>query len=117
AVHERLLELHVARRLDQELRQRARFEAPAGRERVLGVAPCGLRPERLEPAKRLVEALPDQPLEPLVASRALRSEALPLEVAPHDARGEEHRAAGARSLLEHARLVPELPKPRGGDEA
>src|SRR5205814_10348429 len=90
--------------------------ATARRERVLGVAPDRLGPERLEPAERVVEPLPDQPLQPLVAALALGAEALPLQVPPDDAGREEHRAADPGSLLQHPGLVPELAEPHGGDE-
>jgi hypothetical protein len=62
-VRQRRLELDVTGRRDEESRQRARVVAAAGRERVLGVAPDRLRAERLEPAERVVEPLPDQPLQ------------------------------------------------------
>ena len=116
-VRQRRLELDVTGGRDEESRQRARVVAAAGRERVLGVAPDRLRAERLEPAERVVEPLPDQPLQQLVAAGALGAKALPLQMPPDDTGGEEHRAAGPRPFLEHARLVPELAEARCGDEA
>src|SRR6185437_12058586 len=114
---QRRLELDRARRLGEEPCESARVVAPTGRERVLGVAPDRLRPERLEPAETVVEPFPDQPLQPLVAARAFRAKALPLKMPPDDAGGQEHRAARPRPLLEHARLEPELAEAHGRNEA
>ena len=116
-VRQRRLELDVTGRLDEESRQRTRVVPAAGRERVLGVAPDRLGAERLEPAERLVEPLPDQPLEPLVAAGTFGAEALPLQMAPDDAGREEHRAARpvflsrARAARARARAVA---RPRRG---
>src|SRR5262249_2575011 len=102
------LELHLACSPEEKPRQCAGFVAAYGRERVLGVLPDRLRRRRLEPAEPVVEPLPEQPLQPLVAAGALGAEALPLEVPPDHAGRKEHRAARACPFLQHAGLVSEL---------
>jgi len=77
-------ELDVPGRGSQERRERAWVIATTGRERILGVAPDRLGAERLEPAERVVEPLPDQPLQQLVAGGALGAKALPLQMSPDD---------------------------------
>ena len=66
-----------ARRPAREQRgQRTRVEPLAGRARVLRVLPDRLGAERDEPRERVVEPLPDEPLQRLVAARALGAEVL-----------------------------------------
>src|SRR2546430_6921057 len=59
---------------------------------------------------------PDEPLQLLVARRALATEGLPVAMAPDDAGRKEHRAAEPRALLGDDGLAPELPKTGPGDE-
>src|SRR5439155_21483820 len=51
-----------------------------------------------------------------VAVRALRAEPVPLEMPPHHARREQHRAAGARPLLDQAHGTAELAQARRAHE-
>src|SRR5581483_113287 len=66
--------------------------------------------------ERVVEPVPDQGLEILVAAGALCAEVVPLEVAPDDAAGEQHRAPHPRPLLHDLRLDTELAQACGGDQ-
>ncbi len=79
--------------------------------------PHRLRAERDEPRERVVEPLPHEPLERLVAAGTVGAEVVPLVVAPDDAAREEHRAAGAHALLDDDRVEAELARADGGDEA
>ena len=119
--HERRLDVGRQRRLELDVArkqrgQRPRIEPLAGRERVLGVLPHRLGAERYEPVERVVQPLPDEPLQRRVAAGALGAEVVPLEVPPDDAAREQHRAAGARSLLDQPRREPELARARGAHE-
>ncbi len=100
----------------EHLGECARIEALARRPRVLGVLPDRRGAERDEPRKRVVETFPHEPLQRLVAARALGAEVLPLEMPPDDAAGEEHRATRAGPLLDHDRVEAELTRTHGGDE-
>ena len=110
---QRRLEGDVAR---EQRSERPRVEALAGRARVLGVLPHGLGAERDEPGERVVEALPDQPLQRLVAAGTLGAKVGPFPMAPDDAAREQHRAAGARPLVDETRPQAELARPRGAHE-
>ena len=110
---ERRVQLDVAR---EQRRDRPRVVPPADGPRIPGLRPDRLGAERLEPGERVVEPLPDEPLERCVAARALGSEVVPLAVPPDDAARQEHRAARAGPLLDHARPQAELARTRGGDQ-
>ena len=109
----RSLELDIA---GEQLGERARVEPLARRSRILGVRPHRVGAERDEPLERVVEPLPDEPLQRLVAAWALRAEVVPLDVAPDDAARKQHRPARTRALLDHAGPEAELPRPCGADE-
>src|SRR5207249_3669918 len=72
---------------------------------------------RNEPLERVVEPLPDEPLQPGVAAGALLAKRREVAVPPHNARREEHRPADPCSLFADDDLPPELTQPGGGDEA
>ena len=106
-------ELDVAR---ERGREAARFEALADGARVARLLPDDGRSSRLEPADRVVEALPDEPLQALVAAGALAAELVPVAMPPDHAGRQQHRAADPRSLLADGDRAPELAQARGGDE-
>ena len=64
----------------------------------------------------LVEPLPHEPLEPLVAARALGAELVPRSVAPDHAAREEHRPTGPLALLEDDGRRAQLARPSGRDQ-
>src|SRR3954454_10417582 len=103
--------------LDKRTRELAGVEPRTSRERVrrLFAHRSGARGD--QPLERVVEPVPDQPLQPLVAVRALAPEIAPLAVAPDDARREQHRTAQPRPLLADRCGDAELAEARGGDEA
>ena len=87
-----------------------------------GAGVAGLLPDdrcalRLEPLDRLVEALPDSPLNTLVTGRAFAPKLLPFAMPPDHAGRQEHRAADPRSLLTDGDGAAELTEPGGSDEA
>src|SRR4051812_586346 len=96
--------------------QRTGIEPLSRRAGILRVLPHRFRPKRHEPRERVVEPLPDQPLQRLVAAGALGAKCLEVDVPPDDAAREEHRAARPRSLLQHARAEAELAGARGAHE-
>src|SRR5581483_9374951 len=104
------------RPLDERVRELPRVESLAGRQWVLRVLRRDVGALAAQPLERVVQALPDEPLKPLVACRALAAKHLPLPVPPDDAGAEHHRAAGPRSLLVHDRSEAELASADGGDE-
>src|SRR5262249_56387925 len=69
-----------------------------------------------EPAHRVVEPLPDQPLQRLVPSRALPAVLVELRVPPDDPAREQHRPARPVALLQQAHLSTQLARTGGGDE-
>src|SRR5262249_45766203 len=113
----RLAEPDLAGGAREHVRQRARLEAQADRQRVAGLLPDDLGAERAQPLEPLVEPLDDDALQLGVAARALLAERLEVAIAPGDARREEHRPAGTVSLLVHDRVEPELARADSRAEA
>src|SRR5918996_3516925 len=109
---EGLAEPNVAHPADEGLGQPAGVEAEPTRERVPGLARDDGRAQPLEPPQRLVQSLPDDPLELRVAPRAFRAKPLPLPVPPDDAAREEHRPARSVALLVHDDVRSQLARPR-----
>ena len=96
--------------------RRARVEAPPRRERVrvVGLARCA---EPLEPVERLVEPLPDEPLERLVAAGTLAPELLEVAVAPDRRRSRAASSRPARSPFSSTRTSTPSSRSAGrGDE-
>src|SRR5207248_7070745 len=108
----RLAEAYLPGRADERVGEAARVEALPDRPRIAGLVCDHRRAERLEPRDAVVEALPHEPLQALVAGRALRPEVVPFAEAPDDAAREQHRAARPRSLLVDDRRRAELARTR-----
>src|SRR4029077_10162010 len=68
------------------------------------------------PSEPLVEPVEHEPLQPLVAARALRPELVEASIAPDHAAREQHRTARPRPLLQHERCRAQLARPRSGAE-
>src|SRR3954451_5751863 len=103
--------------LDKRARELPGIESRPRRERISRLfahrnPACGD-----QPLERAVEPIPDQPLQPLVAVRALAPELVPLAVAPDDAGREQHRTARPRPFLADGCGDAELAEAGGGDEA
>src|SRR5215203_3426053 len=103
--------------LDKRACELGGIEPRPRRERIRGFFAHGDRTRGDEPLERVVEAVPDQPLQPGVAAGALATEVVPLAVAPYHARQQQHRPARSLPLLPHGRRDAELTEARGGDEA
>src|SRR5215208_6486248 len=103
--------------LDKRARELGGIEPRPRGERVRGFFTHGDGARGDEPLERVVEAVPDQPLQRGVAAGALATEVVPLAVAPDHARRQQHRAARPRPLLPHGHGDAELTEARGGHEA
>src|SRR5205807_7076654 len=98
------------------VREAARVEALADRPRVPGLLPDDGRAERLEPGDRVVEPFDDEPLQRRIAAGTFLLEVVERAEAPDHAARDQHRAAGARALLQHDGLDAELAQPHGRHE-
>src|SRR5215204_2769038 len=103
--------------LDKRARELGRIEPRPRRERILGFFAHRDGAGGDQPLERVVEVLPDQPLQPGVAAGALATEVVPLAVAPDHARRQQHRTARSRPLLPHGRRDAELAGARAANEA
>src|SRR5207248_2733296 len=101
---------------NQGIGEAAGIEPLPSSERVLGVLLQDGDPDGAQPVERLVEPLPDEPLQAYVPARALVAELLPLAMAPDDARAQQHRTARPRALLVDDRVEAEFARADGGDE-
>ena len=116
AKRDRLAETDVSRNTHENVRQPARVEAEANRERVAGLALEHRGAERLQPRERVVKPIEDEPLERGIAAGTLGAKDVERPVAPDHPARKQHRATGPVALLEHERLGPELARPRGRHE-
>ncbi len=114
---EGLAQPNVARPASQKLCQPLRFEAHARRERIAGLPRDNGSAEPFEPGERVVEALPDHPLQLGVTAGALLPEALEVSVAPDDAAREVHRPSEPRPLLVDDDVGAQLPRTRRRGQA
>src|SRR5215217_4671582 len=103
--------------LDKCAREPGGIEPPPGRERVRGFLARRNAAHGDQPVERVVEAVPDQPLEPRVAAGTFATEFVPRAVAPDHAGREQHRTAGPRPLFAYDRDDAELTEARRGHEA
>ena len=108
-----LSESHVTGTPRERLRQPARIEPLTDRAGIAGLVRDDGRAERLEPGDSVVEPLPHDPLQALVAAWTLRAEFVPLAESPDDAARQQHRAAGPRSLFVDDRRCAELARTHG----
>ena len=83
---------------------------------IAGLVPHDRRTARDEPCERIVESLPHEPLQIIVAAGTLLAERRELAVTEDDTRRQQHRAACARAFLTHDHGPPELTEPGGGNE-
>src|SRR5262245_25247937 len=101
----------------QNLRKASRIEAPANRQRVPRLARHDGSTEPFHPGERVVEAFPDDSLEPWIPARTLGPKALEVPVAPDDAAREVHRPAWPRALLKDKHVCAELARTHRGGQA
>ena len=108
---------HVARSADERLGQLTRIEPHADRVRIARLLPHDLGAQRAQPLEAVVQALDHLALQLRVAAGTFRAERIEVAVAPHDARGQQHRAAGPVALFVDDRLEAELARACGRAEA
>ena len=106
----------VAHRTDERLGQPTRIEPLADRARIAGRMLDDGHTERFEPGEPVVEQFPDHSLQAFVTARALRAKVVPFAEAPDDGARQQHRTAGAGSLLVHDRRRPELARASSGGQ-